>query len=199
MISYDGVGGGGGKHASQAYWNAFYKLRNAWLEVFGEELAANGSKAMETYENALAFIKVRLQEDAVGREKLREVLDVRSDEAIAEVLLTWADMDDRTPAQVRQAMLDQCRLLGSGRHELRRYLRAVLDALFDDTGTRRPRVGPNRHWPRLRQYLRELEADTDWSPHGRGLRLANIGGKGPVARVPGDPTALVLVINTDYL
>lgn len=198
-MRYEGNEPSGGKLAAQAYWNAFKKLRTAWQEVFDEELQANGSRAMETYENALEFIKVRLREDAAGRERLREVLDVRPDETMAEVLLAWADMDDLTPAQVRQAMLDQCRALGTGRHDLRGFLRTVLDAVFEDSGARRPRVGANRHWPRLRQYLRELEADTDWSPHGRGVRLANIGGRGPVARDPRDPALLGLVIDTDYL
>lgn len=195
----DRAGGSGGKYAAQAYWNAFKKLRSAWLEVFDEELESNGSRAMEAYENALVYIKAQLQKDASGRDKLREVLDVRPDETIAEVLLSWADMDDVTPARVRQAMLEQCWALGTGRHELRSFLRTVLDEVFQDSGTRRPRIGPNRHWPRLRQYLRELESDTDWSPHGRGLRLANIGGRGRVASQPHDPSLLGLVIDTDYL
>ena len=154
---------------------------------------------MERFEDALDNFKQRLRQDAAGGKRLLEVLDVRPDEDIEEVLLAWADMDDLTPSRVKAALLLEAQNLGKGRFELRAVLRAVLDALFDDARTRRPRVGPNRHWPRLLQYLRELEEDTDWSPQGRGVRLANAGGRGPVARQPRDPSLLSIVIDPDYL
>jgi len=190
---------GGGKPASQAYWNALRKLQDAWREVFNDELEAHGSRGMERFEDALDNFKQRLRQDAAGGKRLLEVLDVRPDEDIEEVLLAWADMDDLTPSRVKAALLLEAQNLGKGRFELRAVLRAVLDALFDDARTRRPRVGPNRHWPRLLQYLRELEEDTDWSPQGRGVRLANAGGRGPVARQPRDPSLLSIVIDPDYL
>ncbi|HEY7810965.1 MAG TPA: hypothetical protein VIA98_11345 [Allosphingosinicella sp.] len=96
-------------------------------------------------------------------------------------------------------MLKELARRGGGRFELRAILRAVLDLLFGDSRTRRPRVGPNRHWPRLLQYLRELEEATDWSPDGRGMRLVNIGGRGPVAREPRDPALLAVIVEPDYL
>lgn len=190
---------GGGKPASQAYWNALRKLQDAWREVFNDELEAHGSRAMERFEDALGSLKQRLLEDATGGKRLLEVLDVQAGEDIEEVLLAWADMDDLTPKRVKAALLMEVQNRGKGRFELRPVLRAVLDVLFDDTRTRRPRVGPNRHWPRLLQYLRELEEDTDWSPEGRGVRLANAGGRGPVARQPQDPRLLSIVIDPDYL
>lgn len=190
---------GGGKPASQAYWNALRKLQDAWREVFNDELEAHGSRAMERFEDALGRLKQRLRENAVGGKRLLEVLDVKAGEDIEEVLLAWADMDDLTPKQVKAALLMEVQNRGRGRFELRSVLRAVLDVLFDDTRTRRPRVGPNRHWPRLLQYLRELEEDAYWSPEGRGVRLANAGGRGPVARQPRDPGLLSILIDPDYL
>lgn len=190
---------GGGKPASQAYWNALRKLQDAWREVFSDELEANGSRAMERFEDALDSLKQRLRQDTVGGKRLLEVLDIQPGEDIEEVLLAWADMDDLTPNRVNGALLLEVQNRGRGRFELRPVLRAVLDALFDDARTRRPRVGPNRHWPRLLQYLRELEEDTDWSPEGRGVRLANAGGRGPVARQPKDPSLLSIIIDPDFL
>jgi hypothetical protein len=190
---------GGGKPASQAYWNALRKLQDAWREVFNDELEAHGSRGMERFENAIGSLKQRLRQDVAGGKRLLEVLDVQPGEDIEEVLLAWADMDDLTPKQVKAAMLREVQNRGEGRFELRAVLRAVLDVLFDDARTRRPRVGSNRHWPRLLQYLRELEEDTDWSPDGRGVRLANAGGRGPVARQPQDPGLLSILIDPDYL
>jgi hypothetical protein len=189
----------GGKLASQAYWNALRKLRDAWREVFGEELEARGSRAMETYENALETLKARVRLDTADGKRLLDMLDVNPGEDVGEVLIGWADLDDLTPNQIKTALLEVCRKQNEGRHDLRAVLRAVLDSLFDDTKTRRPRVGANRHWPRLLQYLRELEEETDWSPDGQGIRLANIGGRGPVARLPRDPASLSIIIKPDYI
>lgn len=190
---------GGGKPASQAYWNALRKLQDAWREVFDDELEAHGSRAMERFEDALGSLKQRLREDATSGKRLLELLDVQAGEEIEEVLLAWANVDDLAPNLVKAALLTEVHNRGKGRFELRPVLRAVLDALFDDARTRRPRVGPNRHWPRLLQYLRELEEDTDWSPEGRGVRLTNAGGRGPVARQPRDPSLLSILIDPDYL
>lgn len=189
----------GGKPASQAYWNALRKLRDAWRDVFGEELEAHGSRAMETFESALETLKAKLRQDVAGGQRLLDVLDVKPGEDVGEVLLGWADLDDLTPNQIKTAILQECRSQGEGRHHLRAVLRAALDILFDGTKIRRPRVGANRHWHRLLQYLRELEEETDWSPDGRGIRLANVGGRGPVARHPRDPTLLSIIVKPDYI
>lgn len=193
--------GSGGRAASQAYWNAFNKLRDAWREVFDDELEKRGSRGMEAYENALSFIKGRLQQDATGERALRVVLDVAPEDDIGKTLL-GADLDDLSPNAIKQAIrnqIDATRQRGRSRTPLRPLLRAALDALFDEAGFRRPNVGPNRHWARLHQYLRELEDETDWSPDGRGFRLANAGGRGPVAQLPRDPGRLDVIIDSNYL
>ena len=189
----------GGMHAARAYWNALTKLRVAWRDVFNEDLPTHGNLAKDAFEQAIALMKQRLAQDAAGGRRLRSALDVDAKEDIAEVLLGYADMDDVTPSAVKQAMLDECRKLGSTRVEVRDFLRPVLDALFKAETTRRPRVGANRHWPRLLQYLRELQDDTDWRPDGRGIQIMNSGGGGPVARNPHDPTLLAMRIDVDYL
>lgn len=198
----DGLfGGDGGKGASQAYWNAFNKLRDAWREVFDDELEKNGSRGMEAYENALSFIKRKLRDDATGERALRTVLDVAPEDDIGKALL-GADLDDIPPKIIKQSIRDQVdkkREQGRIRISLRPLLRAALDTLFDGTSSRRPNVGPNRHWYRLHQYLRELEDETDWSPDGRGFRLANAGGRGPVAQFPRDPGRLDVIIDPEFL
>lgn len=190
----------GGKAASQAYWNALNMLRDAWRYVLDEELETPpGNRAKEAFENALDQVKKRLNEDAVEGERLRNRLDVDSSESIRDVLLGRADLDDRTPNQIKAAMFTAFQGKGVGRFELSAVLRDVLDALFDARDMRRPRVGANRHWPRLLQYLREIEEETDWSPDGRGIKLTNSGGRGPVASEPRDPLRLCIIINPDYL
>lgn len=191
--------GGGGMHAARAYWNALTKLRVAWREVFDEELPTHGNMAKDAFEQAIDLMKLRLAQDAAGGRRLRSALDVDAKEDIAEVLLGYADMDDLAPSVVKQAMLDECRRLGTMRLEVRDFLRPVLDALFKAETTRRPRVGANRHWPRLLQYLRELQDDTDWRPDGRGVVISNSGGRGPVARHPQDPAQLAIRIDAEYL
>ena len=189
----------GGKAASQAYWNALNKLRDAWRDVFGEELEAHGNRAMTTFENALENLKERLRLDPDRGRQILNHLDVEPDEDIGQALLRWADIDDLSPNRVKDALCTEFRMHGAGRHELRPILRAVFDGLFDTAQIRRPRVGPNRHWPRMLQYLRELETETDQSPDGRGVRLSNLGGRGPVAQMPKDPTLLSVTIDPDYL
>jgi hypothetical protein len=191
--------GSGGMHAARAYWNALAKLRAAWREVYGDDLPTHGNMAKDAFEQAIALMKQRLAQDAAGGRRLRDALDVEAKEDIAEVLLGYADMDDLPPAAVKQALLDECRRLGTSRVEVRDLLRPVLDALFKGETTRRPRIGANRHWPRLLQYLRELQEETDWRPDGRGMAIVNSGGRGPVARNPRDPALLAIRIDADYL
>lgn len=188
----------GGKNAAQAYWNALTKLRVAWREVYGEDLPTVGNNAKDAFAQAIQLMKDRLSADAPSEKRLREALDVDPKEDIAEVLLQYADMNDVTPNVVRQAMLEQCVRLGDGRHELRSLLRPVLDRVFSDEKTRRPRVGANRHWPRLLQYVREIVDDTDWGV-GKGVHLMNSGGGGRVAESPEDPGTLAIKIDTAYL
>lgn len=189
----------GGRAASQAYWNALKTLRAAWKDVFDEELPTVGNLAKDAFEQAISQIKQRLANDSVGEKSLREKLDLDASDDIAEVLLSYVDMDDFSPNVIKQAMREECARCGEGRHELRYLLRAVLDSVHGDNKMRRPRVGANRHWPRILQYLRELEEETDWSPAGRGLRLMNAGGGGRVASEPADPATLAVRIDPNFL
>jgi hypothetical protein len=150
----------GGKAASQVYWNALKTLRAAWKEVFNEDLPTEGNLAKAAFEQAILQVRQRLANDAVGEKRLRAELDVDASDDIAEVLLSYVDMDDFPPRVVKQAMREESIRLGEGRHELRSLLRAVLDSVQADPKMRRRRAGANRHWPRLLQYLRELEEET---------------------------------------
>ncbi len=189
----------GGKLASQAYWNALRKLQHACEEVFGEELETYGDRPMALFESALESLKRRLSQDAEQGKRVLDILDIEPGEDIAAVLLSNADIDSLAPKPIKTAMYGEFRSLGKGRFELRPILRRVLDEVFTDSAIRRPRVGANRHWPRLRQYLREIEDETNWLPDGQGMRLANKSGRGPVAQFPTDPSRLSVIIDPDYL
>jgi hypothetical protein len=190
-------GGGSGKFAAQAYWNALRIFQGAWHELSGEEIPRLGNRAKEAYENAIGFVMESLRHDEKRRKKLRQVLEIEGDEEIAEALLRRVDLDDLTPNLIKQAIREECYRRGKGRFALRPILRAVLDAIVDGKKGPRPRVGPNRHWPRLLQYLRELEAESDWRPQGRGLWLANV--RGRVAEAPNGPGLLRVNIDPDFL
>lgn len=198
MLLEEMFGSDGGRNASQAYWNALTKLRMAWKEVFDEDLPTIGNRAKDAFEQAIGQVTQRLKADATGERRLLDALDVDPKEDIVEVLLRFADMDDLAPKVVKLAILEQCVKLGRGRHDLRALLRPVLDQVFAGSAARRPRVGANRHWPRLLQYLRELEEDTSWET-GTGLHLMNASGGGPVARRPTDPGDLAVRIDPDHL
>lgn len=199
MLNDDRTMAQGGKAASQAYWNALSTLRSAWKEVFNEDIPTEGNLAKGAFEQAISKIKQRLANDTAGAKRLRLELDIDTGDDIAEVLISYANIDDLSPNVVKHAIREECIRLGGGRHELRLLLRSVLDTLYVGNKTRRPRVGANRHWPRLLQYWRELEEDTDWSPAGRGLRLLNAGGGGRVAADPTDPAALAVRIDPDFM
>ena len=126
-------------------------------------------------------------------------MDIEPGEDIGTVLLSDADIDSLAPKPIKTAMYAEFRSLEKGRFELRPILRRVLDEVFTDPAIRRPRVGANRHWPRLRQYLRAIEDETNLPPDGQGMRLANRSGRGPVAQNPADPCRLSVVIDPDYL
>jgi len=189
----------GGKLASQAYWNALRKLQQACEEAFGEALETYGERPMALFESALESLKIRLSQDVERGKHVLDILDIEPGEDIRAVLLGWADVDSIAPKPIKTAMYADFRRLGKGRFELRPILRRVLDEVFTDPTIRRPRVGANRHWPRLRQYLREIEDETNWLPDGQGMRLANKSGRGPIAQYPTDPGRLSVVIDPDYL
>lgn len=191
--------GSDGKAASKAYWNALSALRAAWHEVFEEELPTEGNNAKNAYAQALAKVTRRLAGDRKIERRFRSELGLEDDDKLGEALLEFADLDSISPNEVKASILAHCAELGDGRHELRDLLRRVLDQLFDGRSKRHARVGPNRHWPRLLLYLRELEEETDWEEYGQGLKLMNSGGRGPLAAHPVDPSRLAIRIETSNL
>ena len=191
--------GAGGKAASMAYWNALRALRNAWHEVFEEDLPTEGNNAKDAYTQALETVRRRLEGDKRTERRFRSELGLDDDDELGEALLEFADLDTLSPNEVKASILAQCEVLGDGRHELRQLLRPVLDALFEGRSKRQARVGANRHWPRLLLYLRELQEETDWDGWGQGLRIVNAGGRGPVAQDPPDPSRLTVILDTGYL
>ncbi len=189
----------GAKVASQVYWNARKKLNDICLLIFEDSPPILSNNAKNEYENIVAFIKSILQKNQEKKQEFYEMVDIESAEDIDESFIHAADIDDLSPNLVKQTMLNECILRGKCKVDLRLFLRSVLDSLYKDKNTRRPNVGANRHWPRLLQYLRELEEQTDWSPNGNGIRLVSKGGHGPVAKNPKNPSSLNISIDPEYL
>ena len=174
-------------------------MRSAWRDVFGEDFPARGIRPHEVFEHGLALVRARRESDPASMLRFDEILDVQAQEDLAGMLLDHADVDSLTPMLVKKVMLAECRRLGAARIELPRFLQSALARLFADAEARIPSIGPNRHWPRLRQYLRELEAATDNSPSGRGVHIINSIGAGRAGREPKDPCQLVIRIDPRHL
>lgn len=93
----------GGKHASQAYWNARRKLLDAWREVSDEELNAGGSTAKQAYENTLAEIKEKLKKvEEKTASKVYEILDIDPSEDMGMALLENFEIDELSPNQIKK-------------------------------------------------------------------------------------------------
>jgi len=189
----------GGRAAAQAYWNAVRKLRQIWRDLFYEELPSNTPSAKGTYDLVLAHIKEKISSEKNRYGQIYKELDIDEGDFIEGVMINSADFDDLSPNLIKSEIVKECSRRGNGKFPLRDVLRGVFDKLFSDKSLRRPNVGANRHWPRVLQYLRELEAETDNSPDGQGIRLRNSCGHGRVAANPRDPGKLDIAIDTNYI
>lgn len=98
----------------------------------------------------------------------------------------WAEATDRAGDETVDVNLDD-------------FLRAVVARVIDEMGwKRRFYVGENRHFPRMVQWLREVEEETTWD-EGVGLYLMNRASAGRVASYPTSPLTLKVRLNSDLL
>lgn len=192
-----------GKGAAQAYWNALSRLKEVWMDVFGTELYIEQSKAKDAFQEAVAKVSHALASNPQNTKDFGEYGDIQNPEdpnCLAQALLKAADIDNLSPNFLIGIMLERLSELSLNETyeiELRYFLRDVLDDAFEGLGTRRPNVGANRHWPRLRQYLREIEEV--YTGHTRAqpsMMLRNTRG-GRMALNPRDPRRLTLLINPE--
>ena len=113
------------------------------------------------------------------------------------------DIDDITPNQFRRAVFDTANALkrsGELVHiSMPDFLRQCLKRVFQRLEIRgRINVGPNRHFPRMMEWLHQIADDTEWDGV-KGLKITNASGRGRVAAQPSDPKTLKVVLNADVL
>ncbi|ESY27716.1 hypothetical protein [Mesorhizobium sp. LNJC391B00] len=205
--------GGSMMGSIKTYGKAVRAIGEVWLQVYGEPMPKLSGAPSARFSAALKLIEERLRksQDTGFLEKLR---DIHGDTDVEELfnenisdgqqLVPRPDIDDVSPNAFKAAAWDTalefCPTWEIIDVELSEFLRKALDRLANTLGwPRRPNIGENRHFPRMVQWLREMEEETDWRPDGQGFRLMNAAGKGAVRFAPTDPRSLKLRINPRFL
>lgn len=198
--------------SSMTYSKVITEIKKAWLDAFGDELVVRGSAPTSRFESMVDELRRRwaLRED---KERLIEALGLegagdekKTVEDVLDKLGTdnfVRSVDDLTANQIFAAI--HAVAFDSGSDDelvemgLGEFLRMVVRRIFDDNNIKgRINIGPNRHFPRLVQWVREYASSTEWED-GIGLKIRNLSGRGRVARHPIDPKLLKVVIDRGYL
>ncbi len=112
------------------------------------------------------------------------------------------DIDDVSPNLFKSACYAEAKSVtakGGIDSPLNEFLRGVINRVGVSMGwNRRMNIGANRHFPRMAQWLRELEAETHWET-GIGFWLLNVSGTGRVREFPIDPSTLKIRIDPAHL
>jgi hypothetical protein len=197
--------------ASKALGRVIREIKAAWLEAFGTEMIVGGSSPSARFDHLLEQLRAKWA-GKHDRDLLIEALDieglgsVHSVENAVEMVSddsVLRNVDDLTANQILLAMeavaWESSSEDGVVELELSNYLRTVVRRVFADNDIKgRINVGPNRHFPRLFQWLTEYAQRTVWDG-GAGLKIRNLSGRGRVARCPRDPRLLKVVIDRGYL
>ncbi|TNC74342.1 hypothetical protein [Rubellimicrobium roseum] len=198
--------------ASQAINKTIRMILDLWQEVFEEELEIGGDQSARRRDQLLETLRSKFK-DQQARAAVLERLGIKGEvdpEALIRILEKEflgssrpTSIDDFSPNQFLKVLREVCRnRVQSDDYRdipLPDLLRAVLDRMFEEVRAPRAiRVGRNRHFPRLIQYLREYEKETTWED-GQGFRLMNASGRGSVSTNPDDPRKLKVRLNPDYL
>lgn len=198
--------------SSKTYSKVISEIKKAWLEAFGDELVVRGSAPTSRFESMVDELRRRWARRD-DKERLIVALDLeeggnekKSVEEVIEKLATGnlvKSVDDLTANQIFSA-IHAVALDSSSDNEvvemgLDEFLRLVVRRIFDDNKIKgRINIGPNRHFPRLFQWLHEYADNTEWED-GIGLKIRNLSGRGRVAQYPTDPKLLKVVIDRGYL
>lgn len=196
--------------SSKTYNKVISEIKKAWFEAFGEELVVRGSAPTSRFESMVDELRRRWTRHE-DKERLIVALDLEGDErkSVEDVIDKLAadnlvkNVDDLTANQIFSAIHAVAFDAGSDDElvemELDEFLRLVLRQIFDGNKIRgRINIGPNRHFPRLFQWLSEYARSTEWED-GIGLKIRNLSGRGRVAQYPIDPKLLKVVIDRGYL
>lgn len=113
------------------------------------------------------------------------------------------DIDDVSPNLFKSSCVAEAKRHPEGEVvdvALPDFLRAVMKAVGAKMGwSKRVNIGANRHFPRMVEWLREIQNESEWEDGTFGLRLMNLKGAGQVRSYPTDPATLKVRIRSDYL
>lgn len=195
----------------RTYGAATRLMMEVWEEEVGKPMGKlSGSpktrfrEALNHFERAIgagkgAKLDKDLREAAEGDEVLRSLIDDSLGKS--EAPLT-PDVDDVPPSAFKEAIWDEADARVNDEVveiNLDLFLRNVVGRVVESMNWgRRFNVGENRHFPRMLQWLREVQDETT-SEEGIGVRLMNRSNTGRVAACPNGPYGLKVRINPDWL
>lgn len=158
------------------------------LRLFEGELRASQAKAL----------KSGLADAAAADPVLKDLLD---DSLATGSTSLPRDIDDVPPNVFKQSIRDEAKEATDGEKvdvDLDVFLRTIVTRVMAELKwERRLNVGANRHFPRMFQWLREIEDETT-DDDGRGLRIMNRSGTGRVAAEPAGPHTLRVRLDPAY-
>ncbi|UWQ44198.1 hypothetical protein [Leisingera aquaemixtae] len=195
----------------RTYGAATRHMMTVWEDVIGEPMPTLSGYPKDRFRNALGhFVKAIESGDASAlRAELNEAVEddenVKSliDESLASPEEASApDVDDIPPSVFKKAIWEEAYDHAGDEVvdvNLDDFLRAVVTRVIGHMGwKRRFNVGANRHFPRMVQWLREVEEETTWD-EGIGLRLMNRASVGRVALYPTSPHKLKVRLDSAWL
>lgn len=197
----------------RTYGAATRHMIAVWNETMGVPMDKLSGSPKERFQEAVRRF-VRAMEDNRGA-RLRERLNaapVTAEEGISLVIERLnsedetlpPDVDDVPPSVFKNAIWAEANYRAGEEDNavdvpLDEFLREVVRRVFDDMGwAGRFNVGANRHFPRMVQWLREVQEESTWDEDA-GLRLMNRAGAGRVADYPEDPRTLNVRLNRNWL
>ncbi len=187
----------------RTYGAATRHMMKVWEDVTHKPMDTLSGYPKDRFQEALGYfvqamesgdaaaLRAKLNEATGDDEILKSLIDdslASPDEALA------PDVDDVPPSIFKKAIWAEALDV-----DLDDFLRAVVSRVVDEMGwKRRFNVGENRHFPRMVQWLREVEEETTWD-EGVGLHLMNRASAGRVASYPHSPHNLKVRLDADWL
>jgi hypothetical protein len=195
----------------RTYGAATRLMGDVWEEVVGKPMETlSGSpktrfrEALRHYEEAIRCggtpsLGGKLRKAAAADEVLRSLIDESLDKPDAPLP---QDVDDVPPTIFKDAIRDEAGERAADEPidvDLDQFLKGTVARVVRAMAwSRRLNVGENRHFPRMIQWVREIQVETTWED-GVGLRLMNKSGAGRVAAHPQGPQGLKVRIDADWL
>ena len=195
----------------RTYGAATRHMMEVWEDMTGEPMETLSGYPKDRFRKALGYF-VRAMESGDASELRAELNEATENNENVKSLIedslafpekaSAADIDDVPPSVFKRAIWAEA-IDRAGDEtvdvNLDDFLRAVVARVIDDIGwERRFNVGENRHFPRMVQWLREVEEETTWD-EGVGLYLMNRASAGRVASYPTNPRTLKVRLNKDLL